>query len=124
MGRHSLFYYNIFSIRILIKFSLAPSDQGDRVSIAIERSLRNLNVDYLDLYLIHWPGASGIPVSSSDNRALRAASWKGLVKAKNNGRLKAIGVSNYTVKHIQELLEICNGNKPDVNQVILNISFI
>lgn len=98
-------------------FLTAPSDHADRVESAVERSLSNLGLKYLDLYLIHWPGASGIPVDSTDNRALRAYSWKALVKAKQKGYLKAIGVSNYTVRHMQELLGNCYGVKPDVNQV-------
>lgn len=69
------------------------------------------------MYLIHWPGAAGIPVDSSDNKALRIQSWKALIRAKNSGRLKAIGVSNYTIKHMQELLAHGGGVKPDVNQV-------
>ncbi|GLV45656.1 uncharacterized protein CBL_02676 [Carabus blaptoides fortunei] len=109
--------YSLQREDVFITSKLSPSDHADRVETAIERSLSNLGLRYLDLYLIHWPGASGIPVDSTDNRALRSYSWKALVKAKQKGYLKAIGVSNYTIRHMQELLSNCYGVKPDVNQV-------
>jgi diketogulonate reductase-like aldo/keto reductase len=101
---------------LFITSKLSPSDQGDRANSAIDTSLKNLNLAYLDLFLIHWPGASGIPSNSSDNKKLRNISWNALINAKRDGRLKAIGVSNYEIKHIEELVKD-NGTKPDVNQV-------
>lgn len=109
--------HNLKREDIFITSKLSPSDHGERVSQAVSKSLSNLDTTYLDLYLIHWPGAAGIPVDSSDNKALRIQSWKALIKAKSSGRLKAIGVSNYTIKHMQELLAHGEGVKPDVNQV-------
>lgn len=84
--------------------------------MALDESLKNLNLSYLDLYLIHWPGAGGIPTNSSQNRVLREKSWKKLVEAKNKGKVKSIGVSNYVVRHLDEMLHYTDV-KPDVNQV-------
>ena len=83
----------------------------------MEDSLKALNTSYLDLYLVHWPGAGRLLESSPDNPKLRLATWNTLIELKNKGWLKSIGVSNYTVKHLQHLLEHCNGVRPDVNQV-------
>lgn len=95
----------------------APSDQGDAAYSAVQNSLKNLSCDYLDLYLIHWPGVAGVASSSSANSKLREVSWQQLVKAKEGGLIRDIGVSNYTVRHLTELLSNCFGVKPSVNQV-------
>lgn len=96
---------------------LAPSDQGEAAFAAVQNSLQNLDCGYLDLYLIHWPGVAGIASSSGMNAKLREASWQQLVKAKEQGLVRDIGVSNYTVRHLTELLSNCFGVKPSVNQV-------
>lgn len=96
----------------------APADHGDEAYEAVKSSLKNLDCDYLDLYLIHWPGVTGIPTESVENSKLRAASWHSLVKAKNDGLIKDIGVSNYMIRHLTELLANCHNVKPSVNQVI------
>ncbi|KAF2898552.1 hypothetical protein ILUMI_07623 [Ignelater luminosus] len=102
---------------IFITSKLSPSDQGDRARNAVANSLQNLQCGYIDLYLIHWPGASGTPTNSTENAKLRDASWASLIKAKEEGLVKNIGVSNYMVKHLTELLNNCYGVKPAVNQV-------
>ena len=71
------------------------------------------------MYLIHWPGASRINVSSTDNIKLRKTTWETLIDLKKENKLKSIGVSNYTIKHLEQLLEYCKDVKPDVNQVYL-----
>jgi diketogulonate reductase-like aldo/keto reductase len=82
------------------------SDQGyDNTLKAFEKSLKQLRLSYLDLYLIHWP-ISG----------LRNDTWKALEKIYESDRVKAIGVSNFTIKHIDELLDKTSIT-PMVNQV-------
>lgn len=71
---------------------------------AIDDSLRRLNLDYIDLYLIHWPVKE------------RLATWKTLEGEYKKGKVRAIGVSNFTVRHLQELLEQAE-IPPAVNQV-------
>ncbi|HSJ39236.1 MAG TPA: aldo/keto reductase [Planococcus sp. (in: firmicutes)] len=72
---------------------------------AYEASLERLGLDYLDLYLIHWP------VEGKYKDA-----WKGLEKLYNDGRVKAIGVSNFHVHHLKDLLEDAEIT-PMVNQI-------
>jgi methylglyoxal/glyoxal reductase len=81
-------------------------DQGyDRAFQAFDASCKRLDVDYLDLYLIHRP--------SSDRRR---ESWDALQEIYKNGRAKSIGVSNYRVEHLQELLA-GSDLLPAVNQI-------
>jgi 2,5-diketo-D-gluconate reductase A len=82
-------------------------------SRAFEDSLRRLRLDYLDLYLIHWP-------KPRQNAYVEA--WKALVKLKEEGRVKSIGVSNFTVVHLQRILDE-TGAVPSVNQIELHPRF-
>ncbi|XP_039292126.1 glyoxal reductase [Nilaparvata lugens] len=110
--------YNLKREDIFLTTKLSPADQGENADSAVRESLKNLDTPYLDLYLIHWPGVSGISVDNPSTPKLRQGSWNVLEKLHDNGKgvLKAIGVSNYTAKHLTELLE--NSNVPPaVNQV-------
>lgn len=82
------------------------SDQGyDSTLAAFETSLSKLGLDYLDLYLIHWPGKDKYKET-----------WKALEKLYKDGRVRAIGVSNFQVHHLKELISDSEV-KPMVNQV-------
>lgn len=70
--------------------------------------------------MIHWPGVYGIISSSPENAKLRDKSWQQLVKAVENGLVKHIGVSNYNIRHLKQLLANNHGVAPVVNQVFLN----
>ncbi|XP_008205329.1 glyoxal reductase isoform X2 [Nasonia vitripennis] len=111
--------YNLKREDIFITSKLSPSDNGDpdKIRKSVEDSLKALDTSYLDLYLIHWPGASRILENSPDNPKLRVTTWATLVELQQKGLLRSIGVSNYTVGHLEHLLEHCSGVKPDVNQV-------
>ncbi|CAL9041782.1 unnamed protein product [Musa banksii] len=97
----------------------------DLVLPAIRQSLRNLKLDYLDLYLIHWPislkpGRCHFPLKSDDILPLDLRSvWEALEECQRLGLTKSIGVSNFTRKKIVELLDIAR-IPPAVNQVELN----
>ena len=71
---------------------------------ALDASLRKLRFDYVDLYLIHYP----VPE--------RRQSWRALESLRQSGKARSIGVSNFTIRHLTELLE-SNGTVPVVNQV-------
>lgn len=101
--------------------NLAPDDQGERAYEALKESVRKLDVDYVDLYLIHWPGVHGLNASNSNNSRLRDESWELMTKGVRNGLAKNIGVSNYLVRHLKELLAKDHGIKPAVNQVSFNL---
>ncbi|MBP3950989.1 aldo/keto reductase [Bacillus suaedae] len=82
------------------------SDQGyDSTLAAFETSLSKLGLDYLDLYLIHWPGKDKYKET-----------WKALEKLYKDGKVRAIGVSNFQVHHLKELISDSEV-KPMVNQV-------
>lgn len=109
VNRHDLF----------ITTKLWNADHGYRsAKAAIDRSLQNLKVDYLDLYLIHWPN----PVDMRDHWAeANAESWRAMEEAVQAGKIRAIGVSNFRKRHLDELLETAE-IKPVVNQIMLNPS--
>jgi alcohol dehydrogenase (NADP+) len=95
----------------------APSD----VEPALKNTLSNLGLDYLDLYLIHWPivqkkegqpGAKFIPLEEIPI----AETWKAMEKCVDAGLVKDIGVSNFSVKKLKSLLATAR-IKPAVNQV-------
>jgi 2,5-diketo-D-gluconate reductase A len=77
---------------------------------AFDASLARLGLDYLDLYLIHWPA----PESDS-----YADSWLALEKLLADGRVRAIGVSNFLPEHVQRLIDL-GGTVPATNQVELH----
>ncbi|XP_055594260.1 aldose reductase A-like [Uranotaenia lowii] len=83
----------------------------------VQKSLANLQTEYIDLYLIHWPGVSGLQVTNPENATYRKMTWNVLSRFHREGKLRSIGVSNYTEKHIRELLADCGGVRPTVNQV-------
>src|SRR5690606_23401314 len=84
------------------------SDQGYESTLkAFDTSLEKLGLDYLDLYLIHWPGPD-------KNRYKET--WKALEKLYKDGRVRAIGVCNFHIHHLEELLKDCQ-IKPMVNQL-------
>src|SRR3954464_11398929 len=76
---------------------------------AFADSTRKLGVEYLDLYLIHWP-------NPGQDRFVDA--WRGLCRLLDEGLVRAIGVSNFKPTHVERLLE-STGGAPDVNQIEL-----
>lgn len=91
---------------IFLTSKLWNSDHGfDRTLNAFQSSLDRLQVDYLDMYLIHWP----VP-------ELRLDSWRAMESLYVEGKCRTIGVSNYMRRHLEELLEVCD-TVPMVNQV-------
>ncbi|KAJ2740568.1 Mitochondrial distribution and morphology protein 31, mitochondrial precursor [Coemansia sp. BCRC 34301] len=101
---------------VWITSKLAPKQQGyDGATAAVLESLKCLQVEYIDLYLIHWPGASGKTPGSHEHRALREGSWKALEDLYRQKKVRAIGVSNYTKRHLEEMRQYAE-IKPMVNQ--------
>ncbi|XP_078516868.1 glyoxal reductase-like isoform X2 [Lissotriton helveticus] len=101
---------------IFLTSKLAPRDHGEEAEDAARRSLQALGLDYLDLYLIHWPGKQGWKSDDQRNPESRRQSWEALEKLNSAGFLRSIGVSNYTEEHLKELLAVCQV-RPAVLQV-------
>lgn len=90
----------------------------EKAKLAIDESLAKLDLDYVDLYLIHWPN----PVDLRPDFATgNAESWRAMEEAVAEGKIKAIGVSNFHPHHIEALLKTAK-IKPVVNQIFLNPS--
>jgi diketogulonate reductase-like aldo/keto reductase len=91
------------------------SDYGyDRTLHAFDRSLRKLGLDFLDMYLIHWPVPSAFEAT--------IASYKAALKLLAEGRVGAIGVCNFNPDHLDTLIEQ-TGHIPAVNQIELHPFF-
>lgn len=92
--------------QIFITTKLWNDDHGyDKALRAFEKSMKELDLDYIDLYLIHWPVTGK-----------RKDSWKALQRIYKEGRCRSIGVSNYLIRHLEELLSETEV-VPVVNQV-------
>lgn len=85
----------------------------EKATEAIDISLKNLGLDYLDLYLIHWPCVEKV---SPDWKEINASTWRAFEDAYKNGKIRAIGVSNFQKNHYDALAERCD-IKPMVNQI-------
>lgn len=94
---------------VFVTTKLHKDDHGyDPALRGFDQSLDRLGLDYVDLYLIHWPESSR-----------RQESWEALERVHEEGRARAIGVSNYMVDHLEEVLE--QGEVvPAVNQIELH----
>lgn len=87
----------------------------DETINAFNESLEKLGLDYIDLYLIHWPN----PVKYRNNYIeMNRESYRAMEDLYKQGKIKAIGVSNFLVHHLEELMETCS-IIPMVNQIRL-----
>ena len=90
------------------------TDRGyEKTLKAIDTSLSNLGLDYVDLYLIHWPCVEKV---TPDWKDVNAGTWKAMEEMYKAGKLRAIGLSNFEKKHIDALCETAE-IKPMVNQI-------
>jgi len=80
---------------------------------AFDESLQRLRLDYVDLYLIHWP---------NPRANLYVETWRALTEIKNSGRAKSVGVSNFKIPHLERLLGE-TGIVPSINQIELHPRF-
>jgi 2,5-diketo-D-gluconate reductase A len=96
---------------VFVTTKLWNSDQGyDSTLAAFDASMEDLGLDRLDLYLIHWP----VPA-----RGLYAETWKAMQQLYTDGRVRAIGVSNFQPAHLTRLMDD-GGIVPAVNQIELH----
>jgi diketogulonate reductase-like aldo/keto reductase len=101
---------------IFITSKLTNTEHGyEATMVAFEQTMKYLDTDYLDLYLIHWPN----PIKFRDNwQEANAGSWKAFEELYHAGRIRAIGISNFHPHHIEELMKTAT-IAPMVNQIRL-----
>jgi len=121
-------YHNEESVGIAVKNSgvarkdlfittkLANTEHGyEKTVAAFERSLQKLDMDYIDLFLVHWPNPAGF---RSNWQEANAGTWKAFEEFYNAGRIRSIGISNFHRHHIEALMRTAK-IAPMVNQISL-----
>ena len=104
--REGIIEANISREELFVTSKVWNADLGYELTLkAFEESLKKLGLDYLDLFLIHWP------VESKYRDA-----WRALETLYKQGKVKAIGVSNFQIHHLEELMKYAEV-KPMINQV-------
>lgn len=92
----------------------------EKTKLAFEKTLKDLDLDYLDLYLIHWPANKK---QFSNWKEINQETWKAMEELYNSGKIKAIGVSNFLPHHLEALFENVE-IKPMVNQIEYHPGFM
>jgi len=105
---------------IFLTSKLWNTERGyDKAMRAFEKTVSDLGVDYLDLYLLHWPAVK----KQFDNwDEINLSSWKALTELYKAGRIKAIGVSNFYEHHLASLMQ--TEVQPMVNQIEFHPGFM
>ena len=99
---------------VFVTTKLWNADHGREPALgAFERNLERLALEYVDLYLIHWP----VPMQDR-----YVETWRALIELQADGRARSIGVSNFEIDHLQRLID-ATGVVPAVNQVELHPRF-
>lgn len=98
--------------RLYLVSKVYPHNASKNGTIAAcERSLKRLGTEYLDCYLLHWPGEHPVAETVDAFETLKA-----------QGKIRAWGVSNFDVAEMQELVSVANGKNVATNQVLYNLS--
>ncbi len=106
---------------VFVTSKLWNTERGyDSALAAFDATRERLGLDYLDLYLIHWPAAAH---QHENWRELNADTWRAFEKLHADGRVRAIGISNFKPSHLQALLENAKV-APMVNQVEFHPGFL
>lgn len=96
---------------IFVTTKLINNEQGrDKTLAAFDRQFGALGLDWLDLYLIHWPAPS---------LNLYLETWRTLIELRDEGRVRSIGVSNFTIEHLERIIGE-TGVVPATNQIELH----
>lgn len=106
---------------IFIASKVWPDEMGySETKQAFERTLSRLQMDYVDLYLIHWPKQSETDINWKE-RDLET--WKAMEELYGEGKIKALGLSNFLPHHMKNILENCRV-MPMVNQLELHPGYM
>ncbi|KAI9061590.1 Aldo/keto reductase [Trametes sanguinea] len=94
--------------QVFVTSKIANDEHGYGLALgAVDDSLKTLGFDYVDYFLIH---------SAMSDKTRRLETWRALLEAKKQGKVKAVGVSNYGVKHLEEIRE-AGLEMPSINQI-------
>ena len=105
---------------IFVTSKLWNKERGYETTLAaFEKTMAELKLDYLDLYLIHWP-ANSKQFENWDE--INLETWRAMTKLYKDGRIKAIGVSNFLPHHLESLMK--TEVKPMVNQIEYHPGFM
>lgn len=106
---------NVDRSKLFITSKCWNTERGyEKAMAAFEQTLADLQTDYLDLYLIHWPAnETQFPDTWAE---LNAGTWRAFEEIYKSGKAKAIGVSNFNINHLEALFETAE-IKPMVNQI-------
>lgn len=96
------------SLFITTKTSVSPKDPS--ISAALDRSLAALNLDHVDLYLLHHP------FFAASDPSLLASKWAEMEALRDSGRVRSIGVSNFLREHLEPILAVAR-HPPVINQI-------
>ncbi|MDM1551316.1 MULTISPECIES: aldo/keto reductase [Empedobacter] len=106
---------NVDRSKLFITSKCWNTERGyEKAMAAFEQTLTDLQTDYLDLYLIHWPAnETQFPDTWAE---LNAGTWRAFEEIYKSGKAKSIGVSNFNINHLEALFETAE-IKPMVNQI-------
>ena len=105
--------------RLFVTGKVWNSDRGyGKTMVAFEKTMADLELDYLDLYLIHWPASS---TQFEDWEQINLETWRAMTELYKAGRIKAIGVCNFLPHHLKALME--TEVQPMVNQIEFHPGF-
>lgn len=100
--------------KFFISSKIWKTEMGyENVRAAFERTLENLKTDYLDMYLIHWPKPDP---AYKEWKALDIGTWKAMEELYEEGKVRAVGLSNFLPHHIENLMKNCR-IKPMADQL-------
>lgn len=91
----------------------------DKTLAAFEKTMDEMQMDYLDLYLVHWPASYAF---DDDWKNTNRDTWKAMTEIYKSGRVKAIGVSNFLTHHLDTIIDM--DVTPAVNQIEVNPGFL
>lgn len=121
---------------LFITSKLWNTFHGDKVEAGLDTTLKDLGVDYLDLYLMHWPVAfsnpntsqisslrssGGYPVEEVGLSQDLALTWRKMEEMVQKGKVRSIGISNFNIRRTEDLLNASTDTNPVVNQVEVNL---
>lgn len=113
---------NVNRDSLFIQSKLWIDEMGyDNAKAAIERTLNRLQMDYLDVYLIHWPRQSS-DSTPEEWKALQKETYRAMEEMVDEGLIKAIGLSNFLPHHLDNIFSFCN-IAPVVDQLEFHLGY-